>query len=958
MAKQIKLTGPFFAFFSLSAIYFFFLFSGVIVLGQDQPLTQAEFTRALVKAYSGSTDTEAIALIRAQRLFVKPSVNELITESIVKELKGKTMESQEAFRMAENTATSFEKVYGERSLSIGVSYLKFWTREQKEKKLVADSLYAAGTKLRLGNEPDEAIKCFQIAQEIYKTILDERGEAEVLGGLGAVYFNNKDDYQRALAYYNDALIMREKVDDKFLIGNTLNSLGAISYKSLQNYPQAILYYDRADSIRSEIGDSAGVRSTQSNMAFAFKSYGYQLNTTGMFNEAIDCLEKAYKLDIQIDASLEVAEVLSLMGYVYSKLGDFNIAATKLTEAEKIMRSENDSLGLAGVFNHFGIVFQRAGRPEKAMSYYTNSIKIYELKGDPSDELAVIDNLGTLVFDQKDYTRAEEYHVRGLKISREVGDQEKEVDYLLNLANDQILLGKLDEAMANYEEGLKIARIMKNPDLIWRITAGMAECYESEGEYEKAVALNDSALKIIDGLRNTLKSTELKASFLARERFAFEDIIALLQTLHEKDKTKGYDKLAFNYAERSKSRVLLDLLGGSISETNYDSIENSKIRYPHPVSLDEAKALCPDKNTVLLEYTVGDSSSCLWVITRTNHQLFKIPDRKTLQEKIEVLRFALLDPEQTNKEYLVRAGDYLYQELIKPAEPYFSKKSNLVIIPDGILNYLPFEVLLTESEGIKPGSSYSDFPFLVKKYPLSYVQSASVLSSLLSTDSDSDKSKTRNRKLIAFGDPFYENATYPSIASGKSFNRLEYSGKEIEMISSFFDKGCSEVYLRKDATESNVKREGKLKEFNYIHFATHGIIDEDKPDLSSLLLTPDKNTDNDGLLQAKEIFNLKLNANLVVLSACQTGLGKLVRGEGMIGLTRAFMCAGTPSVLVSLWSVSDISTATLIEEFYKNLIKNKLSNTDALRKAQFALMRDEKYSHPFYWAPFVLVGDWR
>ena len=155
-----------------------------------------------------------------------------------------------------------------------------------------------------------------------------------------------------------------------------------------------------------------------------------------------------------------------------------------------------------------------------------------------------------------------------------------------------------------------------------------------------------------------------------------------------------------------------------------------------------------------------------------------------------------------------------------------------------------------------------------------------------------------------------------------YPRLEFTGKEIENIASYFTAGSSEIYLRNKATEENLKRNSELNEFNYIHFATHGLIDEAKPDLSSLVLTSGSNSGEDGFLQAAEIFDLKLNADLVVLSACQTGLGKLIRGEGMVGLTRAFMYAGTPSVLVSLWSVSDMSTAALMGEFYKNLIKNK------------------------------------
>jgi len=190
-----------------------------------------------------------------------------------------------------------------------------------------------------------------------------------------------------------------------------------------------------------------------------------------------------------------------------------------------------------------------------------------------------------------------------------------------------------------------------------------------------------------------------------------------------------------------------------------------------------------------------------------------------------------------------------------------------------------------------------------------------------------------------------------------FNRLEYSGKEVELIASYFPAGYSDIYLGSDVNEEKVKGREALKNYDYIHFAAHGFIDENHPDLSSIVLTQNKNSGEDGFLRAAEIFNLDMNADLVVLSACQTGLGKLVRGEGMVGLTRAFMYAGSPAVMVSLWSVSDFSTATLMGEFYRGLVKENLSKTDALRKAQLTLLKNEKFSHPYYWAPFVLFGDW-
>ncbi len=211
------------------------------------------------------------------------------------------------------------------------------------------------------------------------------------------------------------------------------------------------------------------------------------------------------------------------------------------------------------------------------------------------------------------------------------------------------------------------------------------------------------------------------------------------------------------------------------------------------------------------------------------------------------------------------------------------------------------------------------------------------------------------RLLAFGDPVYED---PDSPYGSKFQRLAFSEGEIQNIASNFSTGSSVLYLSGNASEDTLKSNKELNKFNYLHFATHGSINEDDPELSSLVLTALRGSPQDGFLHPSEIMELDLNADLVVLSACQSGLGKLVRGEGIIGLTRAFMYAGAKSVVASLWSVEDKSTSVLMDEFYKYLIKNNLSKTEALRKAQVSMISSRDYSHPFYWAPFVLTGDWR
>jgi CHAT domain-containing protein/Tfp pilus assembly protein PilF len=967
----------------LSGLFLFLLSYNVL---DAQQLSRDELNSELRKALEQNDESRSVALIKDNRLLVKPFVDGLIKESITAELKGKTGEAAKLKVMSANAAKYFESAFGEKSLSIAVNYLTIWTKDQKEKKLAADSLYAIGIQIR-GNkqERDKAIEYHQKALDLYEEIGDERGESEVLGGLGLIY--TSINYDTSLEYYKEALIKREKVDDRILMGNTLNSIGSLYYGIFEDYSQALNYFDRAEVVRTELGDSLNLGRTihlkastlenlgqnelsleyykkslrlnqssgdQGRVAEALKNSGTILNNMGKYPEALEYLGKAEKAYRVLEDSTGLSDSFNQIGYVYLNLGDLNTALEKFNVAVSITKKLNDQWGLAGIYNNLGIMLQNAGRYEKALEYSTNALKIYEELKDQSSIIVSLNNIGTIYFDMKDYQKAEENYQRGLKICRELKVKDQEANYLLNLANAQSLTGRMDEALQNYQEGFKIARTLNSPDLAWKYITGLAEYYETTGEYDKVVELNDTALKILEGLRSTLPADEFRSTFMAKERYVFEDIIDLLETLYEKDRTKGYDKLAFLYAEQSKSRVLLDMLSKA-ELTFINEPGNGNLRNPEPVSIDEAKTLCTDKNTVILEYSVGDSSSCLWVITQSDYKLFKLPRRKKLQEQIETIRFSLLDPQQGISDFFTNAGSLLYEELIRPAESFLTKKSKLILIPDGVLNYLPFEVLLTENKKPTANISYSDLPFLVKKYPVSYGQSASVLKTLISKPAEEAGKKAVDKRLLAMGDPLYEDTSFNLLIK---YPRLGYTGKEIENISSYFAGGSSEIYLRNKATEENLKRNNELNKFNYIHFATHGLINEDKPDMSSLVLTSEKNSGEDGFLQAAEIFNLKLNADLVVLSACQTGLGKLVRGEGMVGLARAFMYAGTPSVLASLWSVSDMSTASLMGEFYKNLIKNKLSKADALRKAQLTLMSDKKYAHPFYWAPFILIGDWR
>lgn len=947
--------------------------------------SQEAFEIELIAACLENNISQIKTHIDTHRLWVKPVVDHLIGAYIEYKLAGRESEAKSRQEAANLIAKTFQETYGENSLVFGTGYLDGWDNKSLEKKAKADNLYVHATDLRKsGQQTELAIKTFQDALAFYTEIGDVRGQGEVLGGLGYIYYFI--DADTCLIYYQMALIAREKADDKYLVGGTLNTLGLVYYNFFYDLEKSIEYLNRATLVRQEIGDWAGLGGTlsmlgevyryngepeiaiqsfeksfiinqkagnRSRMAEAKLHSGTLLRVTGKYPEALNNLEMALGTFSELGDIVHTGDVYTQIAMVYENLGDYDKAITSATKASQLFEKANDLWGLAGAYNHIAIILHDVKRYSKALDYYKKSLEIYKELDDQQNMVNVLTNLGTLSFDFNDFNGAEIYHQQGLQISRKLEYNSGELSCLLNLANTQNRLGKLDEALTNYDSGLNLSRSMNNPEIEWKNLVGIAENYKLRGDYLKAIEYNEAGLNMIEELRTTLQSEEYRSSYMARERFAFEDVIHMLATLHDTDISKGYDLLAFEYAQRCKSRSFLDFLAGSS-----DTIPGKKIHSPHPATLNEIQSSLPDKNTVLLEYSIGDSSSYLWVITEDHHQLISIPNHNILKELIETLRFASLNPHQNNKDFFTQSSYSLYKHLIQPAEHHFSKKNHLVILPDGMLNYLPFEVLITKEQIQSTNQSYKDLSFLVKEFPISYCNSSSVLKNLLEQSRANGQGYKTGHNLIAFGDPVYNEFPDSSSETRKGFNRLEHSGNEVKQIASLFQGGSAELFLRENASEENVKKEGALSPFRYLHFATHGLMDEKNPENSSLVLTLGNDSPEDGFLKASEIYNLEMNADLVVLSACQSGLGKMVRGEGIIGLTRAFMYAGTPSVLASLWSVSDASTTLLMQRFYENLITEKLSKTDALNKAQISMIKDEQYSHPFFWAPFVLNGDWK
>ncbi len=425
----------------------------------------------------------------------------------------------------------------------------------------------------------------------------------------------------------------------------------------------------------------------------------------------------------------------------------------------------------------------------------------------------------------------------------------------------------------------------------------------------------------------------------------------------------------NEAELNAAEADLEKLHLQIRETNP---RYASLQYPQPVKVEAIQSKLLDDRTALIEYLLGEKRSLVWVVTKHTVTTTTLPGRAEIEKRVAAYRKLLgervsaLTVDESLERINVLGGE-LYDLLIKPIEKDVLACKVLIVVPDGTLSYLPFEAMVVTS-------GHGRNTYLAERFAIVYGPSASALV----TVSEMNRQGMPLRTLLAFGDPVITPPDgLPRIAAeqssdsiarvrssslaedyeerGFSFARLPYTRDEVLGLGKLFPPDQRQLYLGADAREEAVKGEN-LKDFRYIHFATHGFLDESHPGRSGILLSHAPDSQEDGILQASEIMRLKLNADVVTLSACSTGLGKLVNGEGVLGLTRAFFYAGARNVVVSLWNVNDSATATLMNAFYLNL-RRGFAKSEALRQAKLELLHSSQplWRHPYFWAAFVIQG---
>ena len=743
-----------------------------------------------------------------------------------------------------------------------------------------------------------------------------------------------------------------------------------------------------------------------------RSIGRCLNNIGVYykminsySEALHCYEEALTLAQEMENELEESNALTNIGLIYKDIGDYARAAEHLRKALRLDEKLDNQRYISMDLNNLGITYRLkaiiSSDPEDfqhALDYYTRSLEIARKTRNINTEIRVLNNIGSLYSYLKKFPLALDNFRSGYAKAEEAGNVESMGMILNNMGIVHFQQGNYVLSTEYYTQAIDLALNIKGDKILWEAYLEIANAYREQGRYEEALENYKNSIKIIEDIRSQIILEELKSSFLGTDKRleSYQNLIDLLVTLNESSPERGYLQEAFDYLERAKARSFLDSLELSkievtdkanfillnqekellkdISEiynqilapglnpenkerimaelkVKEDELENLKrkirlespayadLKYPEIISLPTAqRKLCGGK-TALFAYTVGKESSRAFVIRRDNIQSFVLPGQEYLRRIVSEYIRVITDRE--NQDF--HLGQELYNLLIRPGGTKGLKK--IVFIPDDILNIFPFETLRTSGE---------KSAWLVKDVEIAYAPSLTSL----------EKIRRRRRRgshphpkeILSFGDPEY-GIHEQGNNGGDIFSqlkRLTYSGTEVEGIAALFKPSKTQTFTRESASEKILKRH-PLSDYRIIHFATHSIIDDNIPARSAIVLTLDDDPAEDGLLQMREIYNLDLDADLVTLSACQTGLGKFVKGEGVVGLNRAFFYAGASSVLMSLWPVNDQATSQLMERFYLYIHGHKPIST-ALRSAKLEMIGSEEASHPFYWAGFVVSGD--
>ncbi len=775
--------------------------------------------------------------------------------------------------------------------------------------------------------------------------------AKYYNGKGNIY-SEMGQYDLALEFFQKSLrINKAHFGEKNInIAKDLNDIGII-YNKQRKYDKALIYFkDTYDLQVSLFGEN------YPDIAGTCNNIGYILEYQGKHESSLKYYLKAVKIKTKFfgENHPELATYYNNIGINYYNRSEYENALKNYLKSASILENNygNKFPGIVRVYLNIANVYQKQENFFLALSYFQKSIAANVPKFNPeTTNYSANPNLNNYL-DINNLL----FSLTGKAGILESIYQKDSVKNYLELAQKTYLLCDSAVSIARKQAIKKSDKIFlgnqskriyeKAVNVLIQLANKTENKKEKENYFEKAFYIAEKNKAAI--LSQAVNSSDAKY---------FADIPTdILKEEHDlKVKIANIEKSlaeSFNEIETETLKERLFYLNEELRglnndiEREYPKYYNSKYKDIDISIKDIQKNI--DKNTAIRSYFLGNEDIIIFTLTKNKIKVVSIGKPTNFEKDIRNFNKYITSGYKSYFKLYLNSANNFYKLFFPDIIP--EEITKLIIIPDGIIGIIPFEPLITKNY-TGDITNFKEYPFLIKKYQINYAYSASLLLKSLT-----NKRKRDNRKTWLGIAPVFDNITKNKI-NNIDVTPLPGTKTEIFEIEKLFQEKKLETksITEMDATETFLKNEN-LKDYKYIHIASHGIVNTEEPKLSGIILHP-QDTENDGVLYSGEIYNLELDADLTILSACETGLGEISKSEGVIGLSRALMYAGSDNTIVSLWKVSDVSTSDLMLNFYKNLLENEDDRAKALHNAKMKMIETgDNFAHPFFWSPFVLIGN--
>lgn len=868
----------------------------------------------------------------------------------------------------------------------------------------------AGVSLQKMGKQEEAKSMFEKAEKIARQYNDEDAVAISMNNIGLVYYN-KGDYNKSIEYFEQSLAHMNK---KGLVTKKISNLTnlGLSYYNISAYETAFDYFSEALKLAEEYEINSSIINAQNDLGMLYNAWGKNQEALNQYQEA---LKLAQKLDLQQDISVAYNNI----GYLYSCWNDYKKAEEYYKKSIQIDQESGSTILLAQKFGNLGGLNFINENYDEARKNFNKAMELATETGVESYISQNLNNLGNLESTSGNYDKALEYYKKSLELEKKSGREADQAMCYANIASIYVAQGKSDKALEYFYKTLEIRRRLNMKAEIASSLTYVAMLTMDNGEYAKAIEYYNEAIDILEELRKDAPMDVRREYFqqmldnyysLAFCYFIEKDIQSAFEII-ENSKAKTLYEQIKSASDTTFEDITFDnnsLIGKNTAVFFHGGMNRSQIP---AISLTTDSALPYILNKQYLIDTLvniqklGIKEKVLKGLNEEqklhanlyfegksmDYYTYETAENAIFENIIEQYRSRLMEPYPKDPEATKIFASVLYRFFVEPFEFNIKGKRNLLIMTDGILGLIPFETLID-----------NDGKYLVENYDIGYIQSFHILKILKQRIFDNER-----KEMLAFGGAVYNELTYKEDMaqaltktennSRGAFSRLDE--EKIDKIRNFAIKDLEEnstlsttyrllglnhwnnlsgslsevsniasivpgtdTITGDKVTErvfKNLSADGKLKDYKCIHFSLHGMTVPEIPELTALVFSQIADSaKEDNFLRMNEISKLSLSADFVNLSACETGLGKVYYGEGVVGLAQSFLIAGTNSINVSLWQVADQSTAVYMSEMYKLVHQEDYTYFRAINEMKRKFIKgeyDKWWVSPFFWAPFIYYG---